>query len=112
MAFVYSLDEVDVDVCMVDVAVTESGVASFGGVGGKLNIGCEDELECWCSDLVNGSSLPALAPFPPLPPPPPPLPPPLPEPPPPPVPLKAEHQLLLKLLLCGDCLLSEDDTEL
>lgn len=98
MAFVYSLDEVDVDVCMVDVAVTESGVASLGGVGGKLNIGCEDELECWCSDLVKGSSL--LLPLPP------------PPPPPPPVPLKAEHQLLLKLLPCGDCLLSEDETEL
>lgn len=44
-AFVYSIEEVDVDVFMVEVAVTESGVASFGGVGGKLNIGCDDELE-------------------------------------------------------------------
>ena len=44
-AFVYSMDAVEVDVFMVEVAVTESGVASFGGVGGKLNIGCEDELE-------------------------------------------------------------------
>ena len=44
-AFVYSMDAVDVDVFMVEVAVTESGVASLGGVGGKLNIGCDDELE-------------------------------------------------------------------
>lgn len=86
MALVYSLDEVDVDVFMVDVAVTESGVASFGGVGGNVNMGCEDEPECWCSDLlVMGSSAEA--------------------------PLNAEHQLLPNELACGDCLLSDDETE-
>lgn len=64
---------------MVEVAVTESGVASFGGVGGKLNIGCEDEPEWWCSDLLTGSSD---------------------------VPLNGEHQLPPKLFVCDNCLFS------
>lgn len=52
IALVYSFEEVDVDVWMVEVAVTESGVASLGGVGGKVNMGCEPEPECcWCSDF-------------------------------------------------------------
>lgn len=81
IAFVYSFEEVEVEVLMVEVAVTESGVASFGGVGGKLNIGCEDEPEWWCSDLVTGSSE---------------------------VPLNGEHQLPPKLFVCDNCLFSDE----
>lgn len=57
MAFEYSL-LVEVDVRLDVVAVTLSGVASFGGVGGKLNMGCDtDDIDDVCGDLIGPSSL-------------------------------------------------------
>lgn len=85
IAFVYS-DAVEVEVLMVEVAVTESGVASLGGVGGNVNMGCEAEC-CGCSDLAGADSSQAAAAAP-----------------------KGAHQLLPNELTCDDCLPSDADT--
>lgn len=94
MALLYSFAEVEVVVPMVEVAVTESGVASLGGVGGKVNMGWELEPECcWCSDLdgmeEDSSQAAAAAAA---------------------APPNGAHQLLLNELTCDDCLLSDAET--